>query len=79
MDTSIYNAIFDGQPVTEEYIEPCEILLKALKANGTEDEAQYYEDAGFAFCLTPKAIWGQHLLEVAYRIDERNKRLRKDY
>ena len=79
MDTSIYNSIFNGQPVTEEYIVPCEILLKALRSSGNEFESQYYEDAGFAFCLTPKAIWGQHLLEMAYRIDERNKRLGKDY
>jgi len=79
MDTSIYNAIFDGQVVTEEYIEACEILLKALQSSGNEFEAQYYEDAGFSFCLTPKSVWGQHLIEVAYRIDERNKRLGKDY
>jgi hypothetical protein len=79
MDTSIYSSIFEGGIVTEEYLDACEALLKALKASGTEYEAQYYEDAGFAFDKTSKKEWGQHLIRVAHRIDNKNKRLGKDY
>ncbi len=74
MDTSIYNSIFNGESVTEEYIPACEKLLKALDAVGKEYESQLWEDAAFEFDKTPKKVWCVHLIKVAQKIDERNKK-----
>jgi len=74
MDTSIYNSIFNGESVTEEYIPACEKLLKALDATGKDYESQLWEDAAFEFDKTPKKEWCIHLIKVAQTIDKRNRR-----
>jgi hypothetical protein len=74
MDTTIYGHIFYGEIVTEEYVEACDKLLQALKAHGQIEESQLYEEAGFLFDKTPKKQWGQHLINISYRIDRKNKK-----
>ena len=77
LDMRILDRIFKTEPVTEEYIPFCDILLLAFRAKDQEEEADLYEKAGFEMMKTPKDSegWGRYLIEVAQRIDRKNDRL----
>lgn len=75
MDMVILDRIFGKEPVTEEYIHFCDILLLAFRAKDQEEESSLYEKAGFELMMTPKKTWGRYLIEVAQRIDRKNDRL----
>ena len=75
MNMSLLDSIFGKEPVTEEYIPFCDILLLAFRAENQEEESFLYERAGFELMKTPKKDWGVHLIELAQSIDRRNLRL----
>lgn len=74
MNTEIFDKMFPNGSIEEKYWTGCDFILHALREVGGELESQYYEKAGFFFSETDKSEWGRHLIEIAQRIDKRNKR-----
>jgi hypothetical protein len=74
MDTTILDKMFPKGSIPESYWEGCDYILVAMKEVGGESESEYWEKAGFFFAETDKKDWGRHMIEIAQRIDRKNKR-----
>jgi len=70
MNLILFNRIFNGEDVTEDYLPACEALLLAIKNTGEPESSQLWENAGFAFLNTPKKEWGNHLINIAQKMDK---------